>query len=194
MKLSFTKSLTVILTLLALTFSAIGVTPAHAATRTVSDCIAPSGTAARLVEQITAASSGDTINFSCSGTITLAATITIAKNLTMDGTGQTVTISGGNAVRVLIVNTGVSLTLNNLTIANGTAWWGGGILTFGTLTITNSAFSGNIAGYGGGIRNTSTLTITNSTFSGNSASAIGEGGGIWNGGTLTITKDRKSVV
>jgi len=193
MKLSFTKSWTVFLTLLALMFSAIGVTPAHAAILTVSDCTAPSGTVARLVDQITAAASGDTINFSCSGTITLAATITIAKNLTINGDGQTVTISGGNAVRVFIVNAGVSLTLNNLTIANGKIFagdHGGGISNAGTLAITNSTFSGNstTTGYGGGINNngTGTLTVTNSAFSGNSAPLAG-GGGIFNSGTLTVT-------
>ncbi len=180
------------LLLIALIFTLL--TPstiAHAATLTVSDCAAPSGTANRLVEKITAASSGDTINFSCSGTITLAATMTIAKNLTIDGTGQTVTISGGNAVRVLIVNTGVSLTLNNLAIANGkspSGSSGGGIVNLGTLTITNSTFSGSntINGYGGGISNNGTLTVTNSTFSGNSAPLAG-GGGIMNSGTLTVT-------
>ncbi len=191
MKLSFTKSWTVILASLALMFSAIGVTPAHAATtRTVSDCSAPSGAADRLVEQINAAIADDTINFSCSGTITLAATITIGKKLTIDGTGQTVTISGGNLVQVLRVN--AALTLNNLTIADGknSSGPGGGIFNnWFTLVVTNSAFSGNsTSGSGGGIYNNhGTLTITNSTFSGNSASTS-NGGGIYNDtGTLTIT-------
>jgi len=192
MKLSFAKSWTVILTLLALTFSVIGVTPAYAATRTVSDCTAPSGTAARLVDQITAASSGDTINFSCSGTITLTTTIYINKNLTIDGTGQTVTISGGGTVQVMDVDS-ASLTLNNLTIANGSVatgpTGGGGIYlrAGGTLTVTNSTFSGNSTiNNGGGIfQNGGTLIITNSTFSGNSAAS---GGGIASGsGTTTIT-------
>ena len=192
MKLSFAKSWTVILTLLALTFSVIGVTPAYAATRTVSDCTAPSGTAARLVDQITAASSGDTINFSCSGTITLTTTIYINKNLTIDGTGQTVTISGGGTVQVMDVDS-ASLTLNNLTIANGSVatgpTGGGGIYlrAGGTLTVTNSTFSDNSTiNNGGGIfQNGGTLIITNSTFSGNSAAS---GGGIASGsGTTTIT-------
>ena len=80
----------------------------------------------------------NTITFSVGGTITLASTlpdITDAAGLTMDGTGQTLTISGNNAVRVMQVGAGASLTLNDLTIANGTGS-GGGIANSGTLTIT----------------------------------------------------------
>lgn len=144
----------------------------------------------------TAGSGADTITFGVSGTITLGSTLPTINDpagLTLDGTGQTVTISGGNAVRVLYA--GNSLTLNNMTIANGyatTGTVGGGIYhcCSGTLTITNSTFSGNRVdweGRGGAIYNsTGALTITNSTFSGNSAT--NNGGGIYNDSdTLTIT-------
>ena len=118
------------------------------------------------------------MTFSCSGTITLTATITIAADTTIDGSGQTVTISGNHAVRVFTVNSGVTLNLNRLTVADGSASGnGGGIYNSGTLTVSNSTFSGNSAGYGGGIYNSGTLTVSNSTFSGNSAS---DGGGIYN--------------
>jgi len=200
MKSSHSKSTLHIFTLASLLISlisgAVFVTPVQAVTHTVSDCAAPSGAAGRLVDEITAASSGDTINFSCSGTITLAATITIAKNLTMDGTGQTVTISGNNAVRVMQVSGGTALTLNNLTIANGsvTSDNGGGIYSSGTLTITNSTFFHNSAtsflGGGGGIySDAGTLTVTNSTFSNNiETSSLSGGGGIYNNvGTASIT-------
>ncbi len=46
---------------------------------------------------------------------------TIAADTTIDGSGQTVTISGNNAVRVFTVNSGVTLNLNELTVANGSA-------------------------------------------------------------------------
>ena len=110
MKLSFTKSLTVILTLLALTFSAIGVTPAHAAglvVNSLSDTTAHDGICT-LREAITnannnlatnadcaAGSGADTITFSVSGTILLFSplNVTDAAGLTIDGTGHTVTIS-----------------------------------------------------------------------------------------------------
>src|SRR5882762_6536561 len=131
---------------------------------------------------LTAVTGGGMVTFTCSGTITLTATITILADTTIDGAGQNVTISGGNAVRVFFVPSGVQLNLNKITIANGNAnsstyAQGGGIASYGTLTVTNSTFSGNSAQFGGGIFSYGTLTVTNSTFTGNSA---GLGGGIFN--------------
>ncbi len=136
----------------------------------------------------------DTITFSVSGTIVLSlqldiVTTSTAEKLTIDGSGQTITISGGNFVAVLVVGAGAELTLKNLTVANGKVQSsvadGGGIYNRGILTIQNSTISGNSAGeYGGGIYNSGTLTIQNGTISGNS-SRYG-GGGIYNSGTLTI--------
>ena len=83
---------------------------------------------------------GGTVTFSCSGTITLTAEITIAADTTIDGSGQDVTISGNNAVQVFTVNTGVTLNLNEVSIANGYVagtlnnYGGGGIYNSGTLT------------------------------------------------------------
>ena len=88
----------------------VGAPVVRAATLTVSDCSAPSGAAGQLVDAINAASAGDTITFSCSGTITLSSTITLGKNLIIDGGGQSVTISGGDTVRVFIVNSGQYVT------------------------------------------------------------------------------------
>jgi len=61
---------------------------------------------------LAALAGGGTVTFSCSGTITLIATITIAANTTIDGSGQAVTISGDDWVRVFTVNSGVTLNLN----------------------------------------------------------------------------------
>ena len=57
---------------------------------------------------LTALSGGGTVTFSCSGTITLTAEITIAADTILDGSGQAVTISGNHAVRVFAVNEGVT--------------------------------------------------------------------------------------
>jgi CSLREA domain-containing protein len=179
--------LTLLSLLLSLAGGAMAVTPAQADAHTVSDCSSPSGNANRLVDQIAAAASGDTINFSCSAIISLAARITIPNNLTIDGTGQAVTISGGNAVAMFLVNSGTSLTLNQLTFVNGyTAAENGGVISnAGTLTISNGTFTGNHAPIGGAIFNDhGTLTISNSTFSSNSAET--GAGAIYNNGILNI--------
>lgn len=66
----------------------------------------------------------DTITFSVSGTITLGSqlpTITDAAGLTIVGPAGGITISGNDAVRVFQVNTGATLNLQDLTIANGRA-------------------------------------------------------------------------
>ena len=66
----------------------------------------------------------DTINFSVSGKITLTSTHPAIANsspgsLTIDGTGLTITIVGDDSFQVLQVNSGATLSLNSLTIANG---------------------------------------------------------------------------
>ena len=68
---------------------------------------------------LTAVSGGGRVTFTCSGTITLTATITIPADTTIDGTGQNVTISGGNAIGVFAVQAGVKFSVNKFTIANG---------------------------------------------------------------------------
>ena len=96
-------------------------TRAHAhpaSTITVSDCSSESA----LSTAIGSAISGDTINFSCNGTIPITTTLTISKNLTLDGSGQSVTLDGQNQVRVLLVNSGVNFTLNALTVAHGSVF------------------------------------------------------------------------
>ena len=62
---------------------------------------------------------GPIIKFSCDGTITLTNNLTIADEIVFDASGHAVTISGGQKARVFQVNTGVNLTLINLTMANG---------------------------------------------------------------------------
>src|SRR6478752_5784496 len=109
------------------------------------------------------ANSGDTIVFTLpvGSTINLDSTLTVTKNLEIDGTGASgLTISGQNAVDVLTINGGVSATISNLAIANGTA----GIFALGNLTVSKC----NISGSTHGIYNYGTLIVANSTFFGNS--------------------------
>jgi hypothetical protein len=138
-----------------------------------TNCVAGSGT--------------DTIVFSASGTITLGSDGTlpaIVNILTINGSGQMITIDGATAHQVLAVSNAATLRLNNLTISHGSASVGGGVENIGTLTVTNSTFSSNSANQGGGIANFGALTVSNSTFSDNFA---GGGGGILNeGGMLSV--------
>jgi hypothetical protein len=130
-----------------------------AATITVSTC-----DDATLRNAINNAASGDTITFACSGTITLGSPLGISKNLTLDGSGQQVTLSGGGSVKVLVVNSGVTLTLNALTVAHGsTPGNGGGLENNGTVTISNSTFANN----SGGLFNFGTVSIGGSIVVGN---------------------------
>jgi len=158
-----------------------------------------------------AATGADIITFDTAGvfatsqTINLASTlpsITDPAGLTIDGSGTDVTVSGNNAVRVMVVGSGAALTVQNLKISNGNAFndgfdpyseYGGGIFNSGTLTVTGSTISGNSAtSHGGGIFNFSgTLTVVDSTFSANSAtgdpfSGKGFGGAIYNDGITTV--------
>jgi predicted outer membrane repeat protein len=125
---------------------------------------------------------GGTITFDCGSTplfILLSAPKTITQDMTIDG-GGVITLNGGNATRLFVVNAGVSLTLNNIFVikgysANGdggaiynsgalninnckflenhtsSLWSGGAIVTYGPLNITNSEFAFNMGGNGGAI-------------------------------------------
>src|SRR5690348_10989530 len=60
-----------------------------------------------LRDAIAVANSGDTIDFSATGTITLGSTLTIAKDLTISGPGaSSLAISGNNLVRVFYASSG----------------------------------------------------------------------------------------
>ena len=81
-----------------------------------------------------------TVTFNCGGaaTITVTSTKTISADTTIDG-GSVITISGGRTVEVFVVNSGITVTVENLIIANGNAanGIGGAILNNGgTLTVT----------------------------------------------------------
>ena len=132
--------------------------PAHAqSTITVSTCDESHLDAA--ISRANSDNAGDTITFSCSGDITLTSTLMISGHMTLDGSGQQVTLDGQNRVRVLSVNSNVTFTLNALTIAHGltstTVLGGGGLLNQGggTVNISNSTFANNSATAGGGLFN-----------------------------------------
>jgi hypothetical protein len=135
-----------------------------------------------------------TVTFGFSGTLGITSTKVISSNIILDGTGQTVAISGSNNVSIFTVEPGVQLTLKNLTLINGHAAGGGGGIynNGGTVTLINCTFSNDVAvgattggpggnggnASGGAILNEGAMTISASTFVNNGV----EGGfGVANG-------------
>jgi predicted outer membrane repeat protein len=125
-------------------------------------------------------------------TITLASTLTINENLTIDASALPggLQINGNGSVQIFNVAS-TTVFLNSLTITNAySSNSGGGIGNSGILTLNNCTLSGNSAsGSGGGICNDygGSATLNQCTLSGNSA-GDGNGGGIFNDGTLTLNQ------
>src|SRR5262245_15610730 len=149
----------------------------------------------------------DTIRFAhrLRGTITLTSgQLDITDDLTIRGPGADgLAISGSDASRVFAITAGVTVGIDQLTITQGRASAGGGVLNDGgSLTLSHVVLSDNRAigiagvangfGNGGAIRNQSgaTLAVSHSTFTGNQAlgadggpgvaGGTGRGGGIYN--------------
>jgi len=163
----------------------ITILPVHGANAVVTDCTNFWG-AGTITEAITTANAGGgTITFGCVGTIVFNTQQTISADVTING-GGSITFDGSGLVRFFSVDAGASLTLNSITLTDGSASLGGAVLVNGSFTANNTTFSGNTANLtnGGAIRNFGTTTVTYSTFIDNSA--IQNGGAIANDGTLTI--------
>ena len=130
------------------------------------------------------------------GTIPLQSTLSITHPVSVTGPGfSLLTLSGQNSIQPVLVELSNTVsnpvTIQGLTISNGSATIGGGIrVASGFATLFQLAISGNSAQAGGGVYNQGTLTIQNTTVTGNS-STNGLGGGIVNlsGGTLTLVTD-----
>ena len=111
-------------------------------------------------------------------TITLASELpAIASSMSIiGGTTQAtgVIISGNSSTQILLINHPVTVTLQNLSLQNGTSSGAGGAIQVGqgNLTIDNCTIFDNTAVLGGAIHTGrgTTLTVTNSTFSDNSIS------------------------
>ncbi|MCB8952060.1 MAG: DUF11 domain-containing protein [Ardenticatenales bacterium] len=138
-----------------------------------------------------------TFGFALPATIRLTTGHLVAdRSVTIDATGSPgVTVSGSNAVRVLRVMDNATVMLNNLTIRNGLAAIGGGILNAGTLTLNHVTLTASAAraatgtSRGGGIMNLhGTLILNDSRVQNSIAAKIhtdpedigGLGGGIFN--------------
>jgi len=166
------------LTLTALAADATALAaPLSAQAATLKVC--PAGcTYTQIQDAITAAHPGDTISVGA-GTYNR---FSVDRNLTISGAGPTLTIVDGQAtgtVGAVTVSAGVTATIKNLQVTDGSAVKGGGIQNDGTLTLDHVLVTQNSALFGGGVYNDGTLKIKNSTVSFNSASL---GGGLENDG------------
>ncbi|HEX2908115.1 MAG TPA: choice-of-anchor Q domain-containing protein, partial [Phototrophicaceae bacterium] len=134
-----------------------------------------------------AIAAGGSHTFACGGptTITVTATKTISTTLTLDG-GGLLTISGGDARQIFTVSGGVTLTLQNLTLAHGHAAAnnGGAINNNGTVSLVNVTLADNYSAFNGGAIFGGIMTFTNSVVSGNQAAS--SGGAVSAGGQLNI--------
>lgn len=118
----------------------------------------------------------------------------ITSNITIIGVGSDrsdTLITVSTAFRIFHITPNASLSLDNLTLNNGTAtpYIGGAIHNNqATLNVSNCQILGSRAASGGGISNVmGTVTITDSYLQGNTATTD-TGGGIYNsGGTVNIT-------
>lgn len=100
--------------------------------------------------------------------------ISINKNMTINGAGQTKTIiNGGGSGQVFNIAPSVKVTLNKLAVTNGYCVSGGAIENQGKLAVNSCTFSENKASGtssdGGAIANKGTLYVSSCSFTSNTA-------------------------
>jgi hypothetical protein len=168
---------------------------ANADSQVSTDC--PAGT-----------SGSDTIDFAASGTVALKNKLpALTGPVVVDGSGQSVIISGRgvvdlfdtsyalslsnleltNGITGAITSTGPSLTLSGVTINASTNAGGGGAIAngSGTLQVTDSHFNGDTNRTdGGAISSAGPVTLTHDTFTKNSGN---NGGAVNVSNSLTVT-------
>ena len=132
------------------------------------------GSLRQAISNANAFAGDDTITFNVNNaTILLSSEINLTSNMTIDGSGNSITLSGGNTTRIFNLTGSPTVALIDLTFTSGhpSSGNGGAILASATstLNVTDSTFTSNIAAQGGGIYTTGSLTVTGSSFSGNNA-------------------------
>jgi hypothetical protein len=135
-------------------------------------------TGSKIQDGVTLASSGGTVNVAAG---TYMENVKIDKSLTVKGVGATQTFVDGNkAGSVFTIGSEADVTLSKMTITGGYAQSGGGIYNEGTLSLNDVSITDNTAYVdGGGIRNVyGTVEMNSGSISGNTA--YWDGGGIKN--------------
>ena len=150
-----------------------------------------------LREAIAFASSGATITFSVTGTITLSGSqLRIATPMTISGPGSTLlTVNGNGASRVFMID--AAATITGMTIKGGYvgSGGGGGLMAWASLTLIDCTVSGNssLSSVGGGLYLVfGTLLVESSTVSGNTGHS--SAGGVYAGSSSSAMTFRNSTV
>jgi hypothetical protein len=106
---------------------------------TLADCSEPA--------LATAVAAGGEVTFACDGTIALNSPLVITQQVTLDGAGRAVTLSGRGFNRLFLVRTNGSLTLRRLALINGwtTNYYGGAISNAGVLALEQCLLSNHTA-------------------------------------------------
>jgi len=144
-----------------------------------------------LREALQIVSVGGVVTFSTAiagGTINLTlGELAIENDVTIIGLGSAATfISGSNASRVFNISNAATVTIRSLSIVDGNAASGAGILNAGHLTLSDAVVRGNAAtGGGGSIANSGTLSLEACLVSENTDPT--NGGGVLNTGVLSIS-------
>ena len=192
-----------IIALVALCFLAFGASLSSATAATITVTNTNDSGAGSLRQSIASAADGDTINFSVNGTIVLATQLTVNKALTIQGPAAPgIVVSGNNAVRVFNITSTGNVLLTALTISDGSADNGAGIMNAGaSLSVTNSTITNNAATAvdigtgGGGVFNDGSLTISNATLSANTANnGTANGGAVLNAPGATLFVSGSSII
>ena len=145
-----------------------------------------------LRETLANAVSGETITFRVKGTIFLNSPLVVDKSVQIVGPGtDKLIINGRLMTSLLFITNGVTVSISDLTLANGynvifaPEGNGGAIRNLGNLSLTRCVVTGSVSefGDGGGIFSAGNLSINQCSISNNAAAY---GGGIAEAGQLLI--------
>ncbi|MFT4040178.1 MAG: hypothetical protein QM692_18500 [Thermomicrobiales bacterium] len=174
-----------------------GCTPACGAGTTCVNGVCVS--TANVQALINATAAGGTVTLPA-GTSLLSSTLVIDRDLTLRGAGAGQTIlDGAHAVRVLTVNTGATVIVEDLTITNGmdgpsSDYSSGGITNLGTLTLRGVRITNCEGDWVGGIYNVGfvgVLHLYDTTVRDNTSSSTG---GILSGERASLTLHEGCVI
>jgi len=134
---------------------------------------------------------GGVVTFEVDCTFTLSDVILITTNVTLDASGQSITISGNSSTPLFRVAAHGSLELDGLTLTDGQSETGGAVYVeaSGSLTASECIFMGNHANGTVGVNgaNGSSSSGTGSNGRNGTSGGSGWGGAIYNAGDLTLS-------